>query len=97
MTNYNLSQQRDEPTIGHDGADHTFASATSDGTVTPSDATVLDFNALYVGGAGHVVISRDGGVTTTTYYSVPAGSILPVSGDRVMAATAATLITWMKW
>lgn len=80
-----------------DGSSMVFASANDDGEVTPSDATVLDFHALYIGTAGDVVISRDGGSTTTTYTGVLAGCILPITGNRVMAATTASDIVWMKW
>ena len=73
------------------------ASATSSGAVTKSDATVLDFNALFVGGAGNVSIDHTEGGTAVVYTGVTAGSILPVSGVRVNAATTATNITWMKW
>ena len=80
-----------------DGSAHQFASATSSGAVTPSDSTVLDFNALFVGGAGNVSIDHTEGGTAVVYTGVVAGTILPVSGVRVNAATTATNITWMKW
>lgn len=62
--------------------------------VTPSDATDLTgARALYVGGAGNVVVrcihSPD---TSVTLAAVPAGSIIPIQVTRVMAATAATSI-----
>lgn len=82
---------------GTDGAAHVFASATSSGAVTASDSTELDFNALYVGGTGNVTIKHTSAGSAVTYTNVPGGSILPVSGVRVMAATTATSITWMKW
>jgi hypothetical protein len=79
------------------GAQHVFASARDSGAVTASDSTVLDFDALYVGGTGNVVIKHDASGSAITYTNVPGGSILPVSGVRVMAATTATSIIWMKW
>jgi len=94
-----MVQTRD-PTTGQffeDGAGNQFASATSGGAVTKSDSTVLDFNALFVGGAGNVSVDHTEGGTAVVYTGVPAGSILPVSGVRVNAATTATNITWMKW
>ena len=74
-----------------------FASATSGGAVTASDATVLDFNALWVGGAGDVSVDHTEGGTAVVYTGVTAGSILPIAGVRVNAATTATAIVWMKW
>jgi hypothetical protein len=74
-----------------------FASATSSGAVTASDSTVLDFNALYVSGTGDVAVKHVENGLVTTYVAVPSGSILPVAGVRVMAATTATSIVWMKW
>jgi len=79
------------------GAAHQFASATSSGAVTKSDSTVLDFNALYVGGTGDVSLDHTEGGTAVVYTGVIAGTILPVSGVRVNSATTATNITWMKW
>lgn len=67
------------------------ASAVSAVAVVKSDSTVLDFRALYVGGAGDVVVTtRNGEVATFT--AVPAGSVLPIQGNRVRAATTATNI-----
>lgn len=73
------------------------ASATNSGTVTPSDTTVLEFKALYVGGSGNVVIKHTTDGSSITYPSVLAGTILPVKGVRVMAATTATSLVWMNW
>lgn len=78
-----------------DGALNTFSSATSAGAVTPSDSTVLDFNALYVGGTGNVIVTVGG--SDVTFSAVPVGTILPVRGTKVKLATTATLIVWMKW
>lgn len=58
--------------------------------VTPSDSTELDCRALYVGGAGNVVLQMPGRSETVTFLSVPAGTFMPVSARRVMAATTAT-------
>lgn len=94
-----MTQTRDPSTgqLFDDGAANQFASATSSGAVTPSDATVLDFNALFVGGAGNVSVDHTEGGTAVVYTGVLGGTILPVSGVRVNAATTATSITWMKW
>lgn len=83
--------------IEEDGAMRQVASATSGGAVTPHDDTVLSFKALWVGGAGNVSVDHTEGGTAVVYAGVLAGSILPVSGVRVNAATSATLITWMSW
>jgi len=74
-----------------------FASATTSAAVTKSDSTVLDFNALFVGGGGDVSIDHEEGGAAVVYLGVLPGSILPVSGVRVNAATTATNIVWMKW
>ncbi len=80
------------------GSAHIFASATSAGAVTPSDTTVLDFNAIYVGGAGNVSIDLTEGGTAVVFVAIPAGTILPVIGTRVNATgTTATSMVWMKW
>lgn len=77
---------------------HVFASATSSGAVTKSDDTVLAFGAIYVGGAGDVTIKHAEGGAAVTYVGVPAGTILPVSGVRVMSTgTTATNMVWMAW
>jgi hypothetical protein len=57
--------------------------------VTPSDATVLNFSALYVGVTGDVVIQPFAGDATVTYHAYPGGSWLPAAGVKVMAATTA--------
>lgn len=62
--------------------------------VTPSDSTDLAFNsrALYVGGAGNLVVTMAGG-GDVTFTAVPAGSILPIRVNRVKAtSTTATSI-----
>lgn len=72
--------------------------ATRYGAVTPSDSTVLNFKALYVGGTGTVVVRQAGSdVAAVTFAAVPAGTILPIAGNRVMAATGATNIVWLDW
>lgn len=53
--------------------------------VTPSDSADLPnvSRALYVGGAGDVVVIPAGGTSSVTFSSVPAGSILPIRVSRV--------------
>ena len=67
------------------------ASAAGAAAVTPSDSTVLDFRALWVGGAGNVAVTTRNG-EVVTFSGVGAGTILPIQGTRVRAATTATLI-----
>ena len=77
------------------------ASATRDGLVTPSDTTPLSFTSLYIddGASGTIVVSRDGGVTSSPPYAVSGPQTLNVSGNRVMAVTSVTgvNINWMQW
>lgn len=77
------------------------ASALEDGLVVPSDSTELDFDALYVGDgiSGTVVVSRDGGTTSSPAYAVAGPQTLNVSGNRVMAATSVTggSLIWQQW
>jgi hypothetical protein len=67
------------------------------GAVTPSDATVLDFSAIYVGGAGNVAVRLKSDGTVLTFTAPPVGSTILIAGDRVMAATTATLLVWLSW
>lgn len=60
--------------------------------VTPSDNTVLNCRALYIGGTGNVVLQMPDREEVVTFNNVLAGTILPVSARRVMAATTATNI-----
>jgi len=72
--------------------------ATRYGAVTKSDTTVLQFKALYIGGAGSVVLKEAGsGGDAITFSAVPVGTTLLVSGTRVMAASTATNIVWLDW
>ena len=60
--------------------------------VTPNDNTVLNCRALYIGGTGNVVLQMPDREEVVTFHNVLAGTILPVSARRVMAATTATNI-----
>lgn len=67
--------------------------ATTAAAVTPSDATALTSRAIWVGGAGDLSVRLSGATSTTVVFTaVPAGSLLPISVVRVMAATTATNI-----
>lgn len=60
-------------------------------SVTTSDTTRLGgVRALYIGGAGDVKITTEGG-TDVTFTGIAAGSILPIRATRVYATgTTAT-------
>jgi hypothetical protein len=63
--------------------------------VTPSDSTDLPFwaSALWIGGAGSVVLDTVGGNTEVVIAGVAAGTTLPIAAKRVRATgTTATLI-----
>lgn len=64
--------------------------------VTPDDNADLSggtTRALYVGGAGDVEVYMKNSTTAVVFSAVPAGTVLPIRVDRVLAAnTTATLI-----
>lgn len=57
--------------------------------VTPSNTTEAFGVALYVGGAGNVVLKTEGG-QTVTWTAVPVGTTIVQRFTNVMAATTAT-------
>ena len=66
--------------------------------VTPSDTTLINCRALWVGGAGAVAIATQTG-TAVTLSAVPAGTLIPIALDqgRVMSTnTTATLIVALQ-
>lgn len=73
-------------------------SAVNSLAVTKSDSTEVDCEALYIGGAGDLVIKHTSTSATVTYSGLTAGTVLPVRlrKGRVMAATTATLIVAMS-
>lgn len=63
--------------------------------VTPSDTTLINCRALWVGGLGNVAVAASGSAAAVTLNAVPAGTLIPIALDqgRVMATnTTATLI-----
>lgn len=73
----------------------TFANYGSFQAVTPSDATLINCRAIYIGGAGSVTISKDGTSAGVLFTAPPVGTILPINLDqgRIMATgTTATLM-----
>lgn len=87
---------------GLNGGSPVEASAKDDGLVTPSDSTELAFRSLYIGNGteGTIVVSRDGGNTSSPPYDVVGPQTLNVSGNRVMS-TGTTLtgtnVVWQNW
>jgi hypothetical protein len=65
--------------------------------ITPSDSTDLAFvsRAIWVGGAGNIVITPTAGGSSVTY-TVAAGTILPIRASRVLATgtTATQIVNW---
>lgn len=64
-------------------------------TITKSDVTVLEppARAIYVGGTGDVAVRMSGDQTTPIFVGVPAGTVLPISVDKVLSTgTSATSI-----
>lgn len=74
-----------------------FETATRYSAVTPSDSTIIKFKSLYIGGTGAVHVRQGGAETAVVFAAVPAGTVLPISGTQVMAATTATNIVAMDW
>lgn len=61
--------------------------------VTKSDSTDLGaVRGLYIGGTGDLAVRFRGGTATVTFESIPAGTLLPICCQYVMAATTATKI-----
>lgn len=62
--------------------------------VTPSDATVVNCRALYVGTTGNVAILAIGDSSAVTLSSVPAGALLPIACAKVMSTntTASNIV-----
>lgn len=58
--------------------------------VTPSDTTVVDCRALWVGTGGSLALEATAGSTPVTLANVPDGTLLPIAAYRVRAATTAT-------
>lgn len=63
--------------------------AASGFAITPNDSTDLPYvtRAIYVGGAGNLVVDminpNDDGTTTVTLVGVVAGSMYPISATRI--------------
>lgn len=67
--------------------------------VTPSDTTLVNCRALWVGGLGNLAVAASGTSTAVTLTAVAAGTIVPIAldGGRVMSTnTTATLIVALQ-
>lgn len=74
----------------------TFGTYSTFAAITPSDTTLVNCRAIYVGGAGNIALSVGGSTAAVTLSAVPVGTILPISlnAGRVMNTnTTATLLT----
>jgi len=63
--------------------------------VVPSDVTILPtFRGLYIGVTGNVTLLAVNDTVPTLLLAVPAGTLLPVYGTKVMATgtTAASIV-----
>ena len=64
--------------------------------ITPHDSTANVYKALYVGGAGHVKVTTQGG-SVILISAVPAGTLLPIAVSLVWSTgTTATLIAGLN-
>lgn len=73
-----------------------MATARNHFAITKSDATVILCDAVFVGGAGDIVILDKDGTSAT--YTVPANTILPITATKVMSTgTTATNIVGLLY
>lgn len=63
--------------------------------ITPSDTTLVNCRAIYIGGAGNIAVSIDATTAAVVITAPPVGTILPLelNGGRIMSTlTTATAI-----
>jgi hypothetical protein len=60
--------------------------------VVPSDSTAVNCRSLWIGGAGNLSVIAMHDTVAVTITGVPAGTLLPIACNKVMAATTATAI-----
>lgn len=71
--------------------------ATGGAAITPSDSTEVDFNGIYVGGAGNLSVTLLDG-STVTLTAVIVGTIYPLRAIKVLSTgTTATNLIGLKW
>lgn len=58
--------------------------------VTTSDTVPISCKAIYVGGAGNVVVTPAVGGSAVTFTAPPVGSILPIELNQGLINTAST-------
>jgi len=64
--------------------------------ITPSDTTRFNYGAIFVGGAGTVVIEPAGAPGTTVTFTVPAGGYVLCQSVRCLVASTATLLVGLR-
>lgn len=64
--------------------------------ITKSDTIDQFYTAIYVGGAGDVVVTMESGDTPITFTAPPVGTVLPIRVKRVLNATSATALIGMQ-
>lgn len=70
------------------------------GVIDNSDVTLVNCKALWVGSTGDLVLSEAAtGAGTVTFKNVPNGTLLEfeLKNGRVMAATTASNINYLRW
>lgn len=71
--------------------------ATGGAAITPNDSTAVDFNGIYVGGAGNIKVDLYDG-STVTLNGALVGTIYPLRVTKVYATgTTATNLVGLKW
>lgn len=73
-----------------------FGSYKSATAITPSDSTPARYSAIWVGGAGSVVLVDANGGAAVTLLAVPAGTLLPIATTLVKAASTATGLVGLR-
>lgn len=75
-----------------------WATYSSYAAITPSSTTTLNCRAIYVGGAGNVIVASKVGGTLVTFTAPPVGSILPIELNQgiVDATTTATALVALQ-
>lgn len=72
------------------------APATGAAAITPADADGTVYRALYVGGAGTVVVRLADDSADVSFVGVAAGTLLPICVKRVATASTATSIVGLR-